>query len=66
MGTEEVMIGTPIGLIKWSVIRKALVRLAHEQARQEHLNLEALRKKQKRMETMAKKKAEKELQNGTS
>jgi hypothetical protein len=63
---EELMIETPMGLIKWRIIRKALVRLAHDEQRQEQFDLERYERQQKRMATIARKKAEKEKLNGNS
>lgn len=58
---EEVMIDTPIGLLKWSVVREALVRLEHKQRMYEAEMDKRYTSWVKRIDTLAKKKAERGL-----
>lgn len=57
---EELMIETPLGLLKWTVIRKALVRYEAHIHRSEQLREDHYKSYIKRMDTIARKKAEKE------
>lgn len=57
---EELLIETPLGLLKWTVIRKALVRYESFINRSEQLREAHYKSYIKRMDTIARKKAEKE------
>ena len=53
------MIDTPLGLLKWTVIRKALVRYEQSIQMMERTREAQYKSYVKRMETIARKKAEK-------